>query len=145
MVATEVGVIEDDDVARPEGGAAGDGGAYRAGHSPQRDGDMGRLGQQLRRLEWRLPQDMIRLFNHFFPHAVLLLGLFDALLLVAAGELAWDLRASQLDLVSGPITGRLGLHFGFAGLMGPAEPLQRVSSRPSGLDTDKARPLAKSR
>jgi sugar transferase (PEP-CTERM system associated) len=39
---------------------------------------------------------MIRLFKHYIPHAVLLLGLFDFALLVAAGELAWQLRAEQI-------------------------------------------------
>jgi len=39
---------------------------------------------------------MIRLFKHYIPHAVLLLGLFDLALLIAAGEFAWKLRAGQI-------------------------------------------------
>jgi hypothetical protein len=36
---------------------------------------------------------MIRLFKHYIPHAVMLLGLFDLALLLAAGEIAWQVRA----------------------------------------------------
>jgi sugar transferase (PEP-CTERM system associated) len=49
---------------------------------------------------------MIRLFKHYIPHAVLLLGLFDLVLLVIAGETAWLLRASQIDMDPGPIGDR---------------------------------------
>jgi exopolysaccharide biosynthesis polyprenyl glycosylphosphotransferase len=42
---------------------------------------------------------MIRLFKHYIPHAVLLLGLFDIVLLLLAGELAWRLRADQIGMV----------------------------------------------
>ena len=38
---------------------------------------------------------MIRLFKHYIPNAVLLLGLLDIVLLVVAGELGWD--ASRLE------------------------------------------------
>ncbi|MFN3863898.1 MAG: TIGR03013 family XrtA/PEP-CTERM system glycosyltransferase [Erythrobacter sp.] len=41
---------------------------------------------------------MIRLFKHYIPHAVLLLGLLDLGLLVLASELAWRLRASQIGM-----------------------------------------------
>lgn len=41
---------------------------------------------------------MIRLFKHYIPHAVLLLGTVDALLLFGAGELAWRLRAGQIAM-----------------------------------------------
>lgn len=44
---------------------------------------------------------MIRLFKHYIPHAVILLGLFDLLLLVVAGELLWQLRASQIGMEPG--------------------------------------------
>ncbi|WP_336986612.1 TIGR03013 family XrtA/PEP-CTERM system glycosyltransferase [Altererythrobacter aquiaggeris] len=44
---------------------------------------------------------MIRLFKHYIPHAVLLLGLFDIFLLVLSGELAWQLRASQIFIDPG--------------------------------------------
>ncbi|MBO9498532.1 MAG: TIGR03013 family PEP-CTERM/XrtA system glycosyltransferase [Novosphingobium sp.] len=49
---------------------------------------------------------MIRLFKHYIPHAVLLLGLFDLVLLVAAGELAWKLRASQIGIDVGAFADR---------------------------------------
>jgi len=41
---------------------------------------------------------MIRLFKHYIPNAVLLLGLFDFALLVAAGELGWIMRAWQIGI-----------------------------------------------
>lgn len=49
---------------------------------------------------------MIRLFKHYIPHAVFLLGLLDFALLVLASELAWQLRASQISMDPGPIEGR---------------------------------------
>jgi len=42
---------------------------------------------------------MIRLFKHYVPHAVLLLGLFDFVLLIAAAELGWTIRQHQLGSV----------------------------------------------
>ncbi|GAB4481416.1 MAG: TIGR03013 family PEP-CTERM/XrtA system glycosyltransferase [Erythrobacter tepidarius] len=42
---------------------------------------------------------MIRLFKHYIPHAVLLLGLLDLGLLVLASEAAWQLRAGQIGMV----------------------------------------------
>ncbi|OJW75466.1 MAG: sugar transferase [Sphingomonadales bacterium 63-6] len=50
---------------------------------------------------------MIRLFKHYIPHAVLLLGLFDFGLLIAAGELAWKLRAGQIGMEMGLFADRL--------------------------------------
>jgi len=50
---------------------------------------------------------MIRLFKHYIPHAVLLLGLFDLALLIAAGEIAWELRASQIGMDPGGFHERL--------------------------------------
>lgn len=41
---------------------------------------------------------MIRLFKHYIPHAVLLLGLLDFALLVLASETAWQLRAGQIGM-----------------------------------------------
>ncbi len=57
---------------------------------------------------------MIRLFKHYIPHAVLLLGLVDLLLLVAAGELAWLARASQAGIDTGPLSDRAAPLAGFA-------------------------------
>jgi sugar transferase (PEP-CTERM system associated) len=49
---------------------------------------------------------MIRLFKHYIPHAVLLLGLLDFGLLVAASEIAWQLRAVQIGMELGGLGGR---------------------------------------
>ena len=49
---------------------------------------------------------MIRLFKHYIPNAVLLLGLFDFFLLIASGELGWVVRARQIGLEFGPINER---------------------------------------
>lgn len=60
---------------------------------------------------------MIRLFKHYIPHAVLLLGLLDLVLLIAAGEIAWHLRASQIGMDPGPITGRAASLGAFASVI----------------------------
>ena len=57
---------------------------------------------------------MIRLFKHYIPHAVLLLGIVDLLLLVLAGEFAWHMRASQIGLDVGAISQRFLPLGGFA-------------------------------
>lgn len=44
---------------------------------------------------------MIRLFKHYIPHAVILLGLLDLALLTLAGEMAWQLRAHQIGIEPG--------------------------------------------
>ncbi len=49
---------------------------------------------------------MIRLFKHYIPHAVLLLGLLDFALLVLASELAWQVRAVQIDMDPGQFIDR---------------------------------------
>ena len=49
---------------------------------------------------------MIRLFKHYIPHAVILLGLLDFALLMLAGEMAWQLRASQIGMDPGSLTER---------------------------------------
>lgn len=41
---------------------------------------------------------MIRLFKHYVPHAVLLLGLLDFALLLSAAEAGWILRARQIGM-----------------------------------------------
>ncbi|MEI9853083.1 MAG: TIGR03013 family XrtA/PEP-CTERM system glycosyltransferase [Sphingomonas sp.] len=46
---------------------------------------------------------MIRLFKHYVPNAVLLLGVLDVILLLAAGELGWVLRVGQLGSLPGPM------------------------------------------
>jgi sugar transferase (PEP-CTERM system associated) len=60
---------------------------------------------------------MIRVFKHYIPHAVLLLGLFDVLLLIGAGEAAWHVRAGQIDMELGPFVDRLWPQVGFAAMM----------------------------
>lgn len=57
---------------------------------------------------------MIRLFKHYVPHAVLLLGLIDFALLMIGGNLAWTLRAGQIGMDPGPLTDRLTSILGFA-------------------------------
>lgn len=49
---------------------------------------------------------MIRLFKHYIPHAVLLLGLLDLGLLVLASEIAWQWRAVQIGMDAGALGGR---------------------------------------
>ena len=60
---------------------------------------------------------MFRLFKHYVPHAVLLLGLIDSLLLLIAGDLAWALRAAQIGMDPGAVLDRLGLLGGFAAIV----------------------------
>jgi sugar transferase (PEP-CTERM system associated) len=50
---------------------------------------------------------MIRLFKHYIPHAVMLLAIFDLVLLLLAGEAAFQLRASQIGSAAGPIEERV--------------------------------------
>ncbi|QNA85033.1 TIGR03013 family PEP-CTERM/XrtA system glycosyltransferase [Sphingomonas sp. So64.6b] len=50
---------------------------------------------------------MIRLFKHYIPHAVLLLGLFDVLLLLVAAEFGWTYRANQIAMIVEPIHTRI--------------------------------------
>ena len=57
---------------------------------------------------------MVRLFKHYIPHAVLLLGLIDFALLVLAGDLAWVLRAWQVGMEPGRLLYRLPLLLAFA-------------------------------
>ncbi|RYE04525.1 MAG: TIGR03013 family PEP-CTERM/XrtA system glycosyltransferase [Sphingomonadales bacterium] len=49
---------------------------------------------------------MVRLFKHYVPNAVLLLGVLDVLLLLAAGEIGWTIRANQLGMTPTPIITR---------------------------------------
>jgi sugar transferase (PEP-CTERM system associated) len=57
---------------------------------------------------------MVRLFKHYIPHAVLLLGLIDFALLLTAGNLAWVLRASQLEMAPGSVLARAPMLLAFA-------------------------------
>ncbi|MFL0356780.1 TIGR03013 family XrtA/PEP-CTERM system glycosyltransferase [Erythrobacter sp. GH1-10] len=49
---------------------------------------------------------MIRLFKHYIPHAVILLGLLDLALLFLAGELAWQVRSAQIGMDAGTLSER---------------------------------------
>ena len=41
---------------------------------------------------------MLRLFIHYIPYAVLFLGILDFMLILAAGEAAWVIRAAEIDM-----------------------------------------------
>ena len=57
---------------------------------------------------------MIRLFKHYVPHAVLLLGLLDFMLLIAAAEAGWILRAHQIGMGIDHVVTRTGPLLSFA-------------------------------
>ncbi|MFV0624840.1 TIGR03013 family XrtA/PEP-CTERM system glycosyltransferase [Sphingomonas sp. ac-8] len=57
---------------------------------------------------------MIRLFKHYIPYAVLLLGLLDVVLLMVAAELGWIVRAAQIDMLVEPIGNRVPQLLSFA-------------------------------
>src|ERR1700745_3210170 len=63
---------------------------------------------------------MIRLFKHYIPHAVLLLGLVDLILLMTAGDFAWRLRAEQMGRSFGDFNERMRPLLIFTTLMVPA-------------------------
>ena len=50
---------------------------------------------------------LVRLFKHYVPHCVLLLGLADLFCLLVAGELGWALRARQIGIDLPPAAERL--------------------------------------
>ncbi len=50
---------------------------------------------------------MIRVFRHYVPHLVLMLGLLDAVALLAAAEIGWIVRAHQIGMTVTPVVGRL--------------------------------------
>ena len=60
---------------------------------------------------------MIRLFKHYIPHAVILLGLIDIVLLLAVGEAAWRLRAGQIEMDLVPLSERVWPLIGYAGVV----------------------------
>lgn len=57
---------------------------------------------------------MIRLFKHYVPNAVLLLGLLDLICLIAAAEFGWQFRLHQLDYDLQPIVTRIPQLLSFA-------------------------------
>jgi sugar transferase (PEP-CTERM system associated) len=50
---------------------------------------------------------MVRLFKHYVPHAVLVLGLIDFVVLMLAGEAGWLLRLWQIEVEADPDAARL--------------------------------------
>ena len=60
---------------------------------------------------------MIRLFKHYIPHAVLLLGLIDIGLLLLAGDLGYRLRINQIGLDLGPLEDRAWQLLAYSSLM----------------------------
>ncbi|KPF91158.1 sugar transferase [Novosphingobium sp. AAP83] len=60
---------------------------------------------------------MIRLFKHYIPHSVLLLGLLDFILLMAAGEVGWQVRAHQIGMDPGLVPLRMTPLLIFAALV----------------------------
>ena len=50
---------------------------------------------------------MIRLFKHYIPYAVLLIGAIDLLMLIAGAELGWALRLWQIEAGADTFTDRL--------------------------------------
>ena len=57
---------------------------------------------------------VIRLFKHYVPHAVLLLGIVDFAMLIAAAEAGWVLRVWQIGSKVTPITDRVPQLLSFA-------------------------------
>ena len=58
---------------------------------------------------------MIRLFKHYIPHAVLLIGVIDFLLLLVGAEAGWALRLWQIDAGREPLADRVTEMLVFAG------------------------------
>ncbi|MXO64648.1 TIGR03013 family XrtA/PEP-CTERM system glycosyltransferase [Altericroceibacterium endophyticum] len=57
---------------------------------------------------------MIRLFKHYVPHAVIVLGFVDLILLVLAGNFAWVFRALQIGTHPGHFADRAGMLSAYA-------------------------------
>lgn len=57
---------------------------------------------------------MIRLFKHYVPNAVLLLGLLDVLVLILSAELGWVARAGQIGMAVEPVQSRVPQLLSFA-------------------------------
>ena len=57
---------------------------------------------------------MVRLFKHYVPHAVLLLGLVDSVLLLLSAEAGWVVRAHQIGMEVTPPATRLPQLLSFA-------------------------------
>lgn len=60
---------------------------------------------------------MVRLFKHYIPHAAIVVGVIDLLLLYLAGDLAWRLRAAQIGMDPGTVADRFWQVSGQAAVM----------------------------
>ncbi len=60
---------------------------------------------------------MLRLFKHYIPHAVIVLGLLDFVLLICAAETGWVVRARQIGMFVDPMMTRALPLFTFAGAL----------------------------
>jgi sugar transferase (PEP-CTERM system associated) len=60
---------------------------------------------------------VFRVFKHYVPHAVLVLGILDFVLLIVAAETAWVIRARQIDMFVDPMINRALPLFSFAASM----------------------------
>ena len=63
---------------------------------------------------------MIRLFKHYVPHTVLLIGVIDFALLILAAEAAWVLYAWQIGMDVTPVATRLPQLLTFAAALSAA-------------------------
>lgn len=57
---------------------------------------------------------MVRLFKHYVPHSVLLLGAVDVLSLLIAADVGWLIRARQIGMAPGDLVERLPQMLSFA-------------------------------
>lgn len=57
---------------------------------------------------------MVRVFKHYVPNAVLLLGMIDFLLLLAAADAGWRFRAWQIGMDAGPLSAHVPQILSFA-------------------------------
>ena len=60
---------------------------------------------------------MVRLFKHYLPYAVLLIAALDTMMLMLAAELAWVLRAVQIDMLVEPLASRWAPMVSFAAVV----------------------------
>ena len=60
---------------------------------------------------------MIRLFKHYIPHAVLLLGLIDIALLLVASDFSWRLRSAQIGIDPGTLANRFWQLAGYTAII----------------------------
>ena len=60
---------------------------------------------------------MFRLFKHYIPHAVLILGILDFVLLIASAETAWVVRAGQIGMHVDAMSNRVMPLLTFAGAL----------------------------